>query len=83
MSIEKALVKLQDVVKCHRKALVDVEPTDAGSQAVLAAVDTLLEIQELRLEQSIRRLLDARAAAADNELLRSFEPNGRRRYRKH
>lgn len=82
MEIEKALLKLQDVVKSHRKALVDVEPVDAGGQAVLNAVDTLLEIQELKLEESVRRLIASRKQNADDAYLASMEPRQARRPRR-
>lgn len=82
MSIERALRKLQDVVKCHRKALVDVEPTDAGSQTVLNAVDTLLEIQELKLEAQVQKLIEVRKQTADDTYLARMEPRQPRRPRR-
>jgi hypothetical protein len=83
VKIERALLKLQDVVKAHRKALVDVEPVDEGGQAVLNAVDTLLEIQELKLEESVRRLIAARKQREDDAYLARMEPAPPSRYRKH
>lgn len=84
-AIERQIRVLVDQVKAHRKALVDVEPVDAGGQTVLNALDTLLEIQEHELGAHLKKLIATRRRAADAEVMATLEERhpGRKRYRKH
>lgn len=87
MALQHTLAALVDQVKAHRKKLVDIEGQGAADQVVLDAVNTLLEIQERRLERTLDRLvksIQARSAdQADRAFLQSMEPRGPRRHRKH
>lgn len=83
MAAVHALRKLAATVKAHRKALVDVEPIDAGGQSVLNAIDTLLEIQEANLDSKLERLIQAHQQTTNDRYLATLEPRPRPRYRAH
>lgn len=57
MATDDALLQLRDVMREHRRTLAgpafDIE-------ALIRAVDTLLEVQEMRLEEMVKRLIRAR-----------------------
>ena len=85
MATEHALAQLAEVVKAHRKKLTDVGGQTPADRVVLEALDTLLEIQELKLEAQVQRLIEARRAPEDDDaFLASLEPRPpRRRPRAH